>query len=65
MHASESHEQLTRSPFGQHLVKEPTETDRTGRYSCDTSRVLWAAKMLVRALRVPSLTRKRSEVQIL
>jgi len=40
MHASESHEQLTRSPFGQHLVKEPTETDRTGRYSCDTSRVL-------------------------
>ena len=28
-----------RADLGQHLVKEPTETDGIGRYSCDTSRM--------------------------
>jgi hypothetical protein len=45
---------------GQHLVKEPTEPDGTRRYSCDTVNPLRPAEVLVRTLRVTSLTRKRS-----
>jgi hypothetical protein len=55
----------TRSEAGQHLVKEPTELGGTQRYSCDTTTPLRTAEVLVKALCVTSLTRKRSEVQIL
>jgi len=54
-----------RGEIGQHQVKEPTESGGTRRYSCDTSQMLRAAEMQVRGLRDLSLTRKRSEVQIL
>src|SRR3990172_312588 len=49
---------------GQHLVKEPTEPDGTQRYSCETSAHPWPAEVLVRALRLASLTRKRSGVRV-
>jgi hypothetical protein len=50
---------------GQHLVKEPTSLSGTPRYSCDNDKRLRPAQVLVRRLCRPSLTRKRSEVQIL
>jgi len=50
---------------GQHLVKEPTELGGTRRYSCETANPLRTAEMLVSVLLKPSLTRKRSEVQVL
>jgi hypothetical protein len=49
------------SKFGQGADR----TRRTQRYSCDTVNALRPAEVLVRAFRVASLTRKRSEVQFL
>jgi hypothetical protein len=45
---------------GQPLVKEPTELGGTRRYSCDIRNHLQPAKLLVRALPEPSLTRNSS-----
>jgi hypothetical protein len=51
--------------IGQRQVKEPTERSGTRRNSCSTPNRASSAKMQLRAVRRPSLTRKRSEVQIL
>jgi hypothetical protein len=53
------------SAAGQHLVKEPTERGGTRQYSCDIANELRPAKALVEEEDATSLTRKRSEVQIL
>ncbi len=49
---------------GQHLVKEPTEPDGIRRYVCGIWNRPRPAKVPVRGLHLPSLTRKRSEVQV-
>jgi hypothetical protein len=53
------------SAAGQHLVKEPTEQGGTRRYSRDIANRLRPAKALVAEVDATSLTRKKSEVQIL